>query len=173
MYDQTSSETVASFPRIADVTPEPETIKISTANGTLNIPLEAFDEIANGLRALCAVSHETAVSKGWWDGGDRNFPELLCLTHSEISEALEEYRKHGVEPDWFWYDEVISVNGHDHPHRHADGKHKTEGIAAELADTIIRVCDLSQRYNIPLAEALVDKLRFNTTREKRHGGKHA
>ena len=35
--------------------------------------------------------HNTAIDKGWWDF-ERPVPELLCLLHSEISEALESYR---------------------------------------------------------------------------------
>ncbi|GAG80992.1 unnamed protein product [marine sediment metagenome] len=35
--------------------------------------------------------YELAVEKGWWDR-ERPIPELLCLIHSEVSEALEAYR---------------------------------------------------------------------------------
>lgn len=35
--------------------------------------------------------HETAKSKGWWSD-ILPIPTLLCLVHSEVSEALEAYR---------------------------------------------------------------------------------
>lgn len=35
--------------------------------------------------------HNNAVDHGWWDNG-RDIPTMLCLIHSEVSEALEAYR---------------------------------------------------------------------------------
>jgi len=36
--------------------------------------------------------HQCAKEHGWWEDF-RKFPELAALLHSEISEALEAYRK--------------------------------------------------------------------------------
>ena len=74
-------------------------------------------------------AHQTAVEKGWWDGEDRDNRELLALIHSEISEALEEYRSnHGM----VWY---------------ADND-KPEGIAIELIDAVIRICDFMKHRGL-------------------------
>ena len=35
--------------------------------------------------------HKNAVDHGWWET-ERSFPEVAALIHSEVSEALEEYR---------------------------------------------------------------------------------
>lgn len=40
---------------------------------------------------LAKEIHENAVSHGWWDE-PRNLLEIAALCHSEISEAVEEYR---------------------------------------------------------------------------------
>ena len=40
--------------------------------------------------------HETNKSKGFWDK-DRNIGELLMLTVSELSEALEAHRGRGIK----------------------------------------------------------------------------
>jgi NTP pyrophosphatase (non-canonical NTP hydrolase) len=100
----------------------------------------------NGLRDLC---FRNAVSKGWHDRHDKNdpqtFPTLLCLVHSEVSEALEAYRA-GFAP------------------------HTIE-VPSELADIIIRVMDLCGLYGIDIDKAVKKKLQYNESRSYRHGGK--
>jgi len=39
---------------------------------------------------LAKEVNDTAKAKGWWDG-ERNEAEIICLMHSELSEALEAY----------------------------------------------------------------------------------
>lgn len=98
------------------------------------------------------VIHALAVSKGWWEDGDRNFGELIALIHSEASEALEAWR---------------------HGNPQSDKIPAFDGITEELADIIIRIFDTADRYEMPLAEAIVAKTKFNMTRSYRHGGKKA
>lgn len=111
--------------------------------------------------ALIAECHQNAVAKGWWEsdeeGRDRTFGDQIALMHSELSEALEEFRIHGLEvPAMF---------------RFAPGSDKPEGIAVELADVMIRIFDTCGRYGIPLQKALTEKIAYNTRRPHRHGGK--
>ena len=104
---------------------------------------------------LIKEAHQTAVEHGWWEE-ERNIGECLALMHSEISEALEGYRTgHGIG---FCYE---------------GKKHKPEGFTVELADVLIRIFDLCGRHNLPLEEALQEKMAYNKTRPYRHGGKVA
>ena len=108
--------------------------------------------------------HENAFNHGWWDQG-RSFGELIALCHSELSEALEEYRK-GKRPEEQYYhymssdlSEPIITN------------HKPEGIPSELADTVIRIMDMCGYYGIDLEAAIKEKMEYNKTRPYKHGGK--
>ena len=44
------------------------------------------------LKTLQEIIHQNAVDHGWWEDGERPFPEIIALCHAELSEALEEYR---------------------------------------------------------------------------------
>lgn len=68
---------------------------------------------------------------------------MLCLIHSEISEALEGYRKN-LKDDKLPWRPMIEV---------------------ELADTIIRIFDLCAGLNLDLGGAFVEKMKFNSIRE--------
>lgn len=90
---------------------------------------------------------------GWND--DRDIPTLIVLMHSELSEALEEYRnKHA--PTEIYY------SGEDC---------KPEGIPVEFADVIIRILHCCAHYGIDMEAALRIKQDYNATRKFRHGGK--
>lgn len=123
-------------------------------------------------------SHGTALAKGWWEQREgqpeRNFPEQIALMHSELSEALEEFRNHGLLPHWFLYGKTKEEGQPvTRETMETDTSIKPEGIAAEFADVLIRIFDTCGRYGIPLAKALQGKCAYNHTRPYRHGGKKA
>lgn len=143
---------------------------------------------------LIEESHATAVAKGWWET-DRPFSEGIALMHSELSEALEEWRKYGVQNLLYYLSpcvdcgkdfpvnettkiperNIYECTSCNHPHNVGDltSQGKPEGIAVEFADVLIRIADWCGKHNIPLEEALRAKMVYNKTRPHRHGGKLA
>lgn len=101
-------------------------------------------------------AHETAKAKGF--GGQENrIPEALALIHSEVSEALEDWRNGNM---------AMEYENHTH-------SQKPVGFPSEMADILIRVCHLSAALGIDLEQAVQEKLDYNETRPQRHGGKRA
>lgn len=118
------------------------------------------------LNKLCKEAHENAVDHGWWEE-EKSFGELIALCHSELSEALEEYRKGEFLNIIYYSDEQGSEYGSDDPFEHL----KPKGIPTELADVLIRIFDMCGHYGIDLDEAVRIKMEYNKTRPYRHGGK--
>lgn len=130
--------------------------------------------------------HENSIKHGWWEQ-ERSFGEIIALCHSELSEALEEYRN-GRPFVWFKCNSKgtegapsghITICG-DEDTRECilfdspgceDRDHKPEGIAIELADCIIRILDYCGHTGINIEEAIRVKHEYNKTRPYRHGGK--
>lgn len=119
-------------------------------------------KVKAGIGMLQNLCHERAVAAGWWhdiETGEKinkNKAELLCLIHSEISEAMEGLRKNLMD------DKV--------PTRPM--------VEVELADAIIRIMDMAGGFNYDIAGAIIDKLEYNKNRadhkidnRKKNGGK--
>ena len=126
--------------------------------------------------------HENAVAHGWWEE-ERPFPEIIALCHSELSEALEEYRSDKPEfylvvsdPDRAEFlTDVVGVPAEYRPEKPDRIKiiPKPEGVATELADCIIRILDWCGKNDIDIERIMQKKHEYNKTRPYRHGGKKA
>lgn len=129
------------------------------------------------ISALQARAFEQAKAKGFHDhkpATDReqiaSDAEKIALMHSELSEALEELRN-GRPVDENWY--RAGTVGGSFQAFDDDGKplRKPEGVPAELADTVIRILDFCGARGINLEAAIIEKLDYNATRGRMHGGK--
>jgi NTP pyrophosphatase (non-canonical NTP hydrolase) len=124
-----------------------------------------MEDVKESINNLVDICHGASYKAGWWHHSKTglNLAEIvrnpqdalqellagalvaqkLCLTHSEISEAMEGHRK-GLMDDKL-------------PHRPM--------IEVELADAFIRACDLAGALGLDLGGAVKEKLAFNQTRE--------
>ena len=100
--------------------------------------------------------HKNAVNHGFWEK-EKDFGMIIALIHSELSEALEEYRN-GHSPKEIYYD-------------YRSGYNKPEGIPIELADVIIRVLDYCGKENIDIENAINIKHQYNKSRPYKHNKK--
>lgn len=129
----------------------------------------------DSLQILVADAYRTASEKGW-HSKPTSVGDKLALMHSEISEALEEFRQDGdVRKVYFRHPQspllpdregAIKFLGEDRLK-----EWKPEGLPVELADVLIRIFDFCGRYGIDLGTAVKIKLQYNKQRSYRHGGK--
>ena len=123
-----------------------------------------MSDINNAGLTLQAVCHSASLTAGWWNNAKNGldlkrvinepanpFEEILagalvaqklCLTHSEVSEAMEGHRK-GLPDDHLPNRSMIEV---------------------ELADALIRIFDLAGALNLDIGGAMVEKLKYNANR---------
>lgn len=104
----------------------------------------------NMLNKLADEIYENSCAHGWHDR-EREFPEIVALCHSELSEALEEYRSGRG---------MLYIEGG-----------KPEGVAVEMADCIIRILDWAAHEGVDMDVIIRAKHEYNKTRSYRHGGK--
>jgi NTP pyrophosphatase (non-canonical NTP hydrolase) len=121
------------------------------------------------INKLAKEVHQNAKNKGFFDS-KKNIGEMLCLIHSEVSEALEADRKNMYTNLSEELREDLELDGtsprYDTLHFESFVKDTFED---ELADVMIRVMDLAAFKNIDLEWHIKQKMNYNSKREHKHG----
>lgn len=114
-----------------------------------------------GLNELAENIHKDNVDRGFYDE-PRETGTMLMLIVSELSEALEAYRK----------DKFVDKNDLEGEFDKDKFKEKVKDtFEDEIADALIRILDMCGHMNIDIAKHVYQKLLYNRTRGYKHGGK--
>lgn len=125
----------------------------------IELSIASMTAIHNAGESLKSICHGLSVRAGWWQNiktgvdhishvnertelGMALVGQKLMLIVSEVSEAMEGHRKDLAD------DKL--------PHRPM--------IEVELADAIIRICDLAGALELDIGGAIAEKLQYNTQR---------
>lgn len=130
------------------------------------------------LNKLSKQVHENAKAHGFFDS-EKNIGEMLCLIHSEVSEALEadrgnKYYSNVVsEQQWFikgMADKNYGMTFIDDSFFQQQFETRVKNtFEDELADVLIRVLDLCAYKNIDIESHVKAKMRYNSLRPHKHG----
>lgn len=120
---------------------------------TYDHPIDAYD--TTDLQAeVLAVN----TANGWFED-DRSLDDGVALLHSEVSEALEAYRRWKLEDRTrvTCTHKMFSAGYDQHDGNLARGGHvcKPEGVGSELADVLIRLLDETHRQGLELVRSVM------------------
>ena len=119
----------------------------SNTRAVPELTVAAQTKIMVGLVELVAICNGTARAKGFWDE-PRRPAEMNMLQVTELAECTEWHRKGNPRSDHI---------------------PDFSGMEEELADCIIRICDMAGGLGFNLPAALIAKLQYNQNREFMHG----
>ena len=105
--------------------------------------VDSFDRVA-------LEAYEIAKRNGFWEGDQDSDSQKIELIYSELAEITEARRK-GNPPD----DKIPEFSS----------------IEIEAADVLIRLMDWCYKRGYRLSEATIAKIKYNSTRPYKNGGK--
>lgn len=140
-------------------------INLGISGTETEIPKE---EHGLSINELARKAHENAVAHGFWDGNGPTFGETVALCHSELSEALEEWRD---GRPMLYVDDLNAMQRITDVDRIKETGKKPEGVAVEMADAILRTLDWAGKNDVDMEQVIILKHEYNVGRTRRHGGK--
>lgn len=115
--------------------------------------------------------HNNNVEKGFWEDKEtKNVGEVLMLCVSELSEALEAHRKNKFANAEQFKQIMHGYTVADSPITFQETFQRDikDSFEDEIADTVIRLFDLSEGFGIDLEFHIRQKIDYNKTRPFKH-----
>jgi NTP pyrophosphatase (non-canonical NTP hydrolase) len=117
---------------------------------------------------LQARVHKIAQDKGWWEA-ERSVGDLIALMHSELTEALEEYREGRGPGEVYYTCQELDGDGRVVRKLVAESRAeippgtlaRPEGVAVQLGDCVIRILDFCAHLGTDLESLLEQKVAYN------------
>lgn len=104
------------------------------------------------INAVAAELHKDAVERGFWSVDDALMKHFAKM-HSELSEALQADR---CGCPMLYVDDITIPDGPETDINKFDGR-KPEGVAAELADFVMMLLDMTVQLDVDIGELLEDQ----------------
>jgi len=122
------------------------------------------------IKEIMQEIHKNNVDKGFWENKEtKNVGEVLMLCVSELSEALEAHRKNKfANIKGFEMEKGYHVHGDKLDFEQSFQVHIKDSFEDEIADTVIRLFDLSEGFGIDLEFHIRQKINYNKTRPFKH-----
>jgi NTP pyrophosphatase (non-canonical NTP hydrolase) len=136
---------------------------------TKEAAIDGNNMLCSGLNQSANIIYQNNKEKGFWDK-ERNVGEMLMLIVSELGEAMEAHRKGKFSES---FDRFNWFNDWDKKEKSSDrfnfSAYMKDSFEDEIADTIIRLLDLSAGLGIDIEKHINFKIMYNKTRDKLHG----
>lgn len=129
------------------------------------------------LTVLARMIFEANKAKGFWSE-KREIGTLLMLVTSELAEALEADRK-SKKSDFLTFNKLMKMESEEWSEEKRTEFFKgnfehfiKDGFEDEIADALIRILDMCGGLGIDIDWHVEQKLKYNATREHKHGKKY-
>lgn len=129
--------------------------------------LLAENQIIGNIALLICVIGKNSRDKGFRDKF-REVASSLMLIVSELSEAMEADRK-SLQANYLRREKLNTID--DAVFKKIFEEDFKDTFQDELADAVIRIFDLCEDRSINLGWHIIQKMRYNSLRDKMHGGK--
>lgn len=130
------------------------------------------------INELVRKAHKNAIDKGFYQE-KREIGTALMLIVSELSEALEadrNDRRANLEAYELLLKDSDNLGfSEEEQNEYLSQNFKLaikDTLEDELADAVIRICDLCDHLNIDLEKHIEHKLFYNSLRDERHGKRY-
>lgn len=125
------------------------------------------ENVFEGINEMTKLIYSNNRDKGFWDD-QRSLVELLMLTVSELSEAVEALRKNR-RSDIDTFKRKMSNENNKFEFKKNFEEYVKDSFEDEIADAVIRLFDMCGGLGIDLESHIENKVKYNVMRDRLHG----